>query len=191
MPGEARHDDHELSLAELAVLGVVAEGRRHGFAVARILEPSGELGLIYGVGRPAVYRSIERLADAGLVGYLDAEPGNRGPRRTPLRVTESGHRALEEWLWEPVGHIRQLRTEFLVKFALIERSGRDPAPLIAAQTEVVAPIVAGIIESQPVAKGTERVVSLWRAHSARAALQFLVELGGPDRPRHGGRDAGP
>jgi DNA-binding PadR family transcriptional regulator len=191
MPGGGRRDDHDLSLTELAILGSVAEERRHGFAVARILEPGGELGLIFGVGRPAVYRSIERLGDAGLLEYLDVEPGHRGPRRTPLRVTVAGRLVLEKWLWQPVEHIRHLRTEFLMKVTLIERSGRDPGPLIAAQAEVVAPIVAGIVETQQHAAGTERVVALWRAHSARAALQFLEELGAADRPLDGRGDAGP
>lgn len=192
MPGGGgRRDDHVLSLVELTVLGTVAEERRHGFAVARILEPDGELGLIYGIGRPAVYRSIERLGDAGLLEYLGVEPGNRGPRRTPLSVTVAGRRVLEEWLWQPVGHIRQLRTEFLMKVALIARSGRDPGPLVAAQTQIVTPIVAGIVDSRQYALGTERVVAMWRAHSARAALRFLEELGAADRPLDGGRDAGP
>lgn len=166
----------QLSLAEFAVLGVVAEGRQHGFAVARLLAPDGELGRVYGVARPAVYRAIERLTDARLIKTLKAEPGERGPRRTPLTVTPAGRRTLDAWLWIPVRHVRQIRTEFLVKVLLIERAGGDPSPLIRAQIEIITPVVEAITGRHGGATGSERAVSLWRSHSAQATLQFLEEL---------------
>lgn len=166
------------SLAEYAALGVVAEGRQHGFAVARLLAPDGDVGRVYGVARPAVYRAIERLTDAGLVEALDVEPGNRGPRRTPLRITRSGRRVLDSWLWAPVRHVRLIRTEFLVKVVLIDRAGGDPTSLIRAQIEVLAPVVDAIAEHHSGTFGSERTVSLWRVRSAQATLQFLEELAG-------------
>ena len=173
----------ELSLTEYAVLGTVAEGRRHGFAVARLLGADGELGLIYTVARPAVYRAVERLAAAGLVVFLTVEPGDRGPRRTPLEVTARGSHLLEDWLWSPVAHVRELRTDFLLKVALIDRTGRDPSLLISAQIDVVEPIVAGIVQTHERSEGAERTISLWRARSAQAALQFLQELEAERSPR--------
>lgn len=176
MPPGDHESEPALSLAEHAVLGAAGEDRRHGFAVARLLAPDGELGQVYGVARPAVYRAIERLTDAGLLDTLEAEPGNRGPRRTPLRVTPAGRRTLDDWLWAPVRHVRQIRTEFLLKVVLIDRAGGDPAPLILAQKEVLAPVVEAIAEHHRGTRGSERTVSLWRMRSARAALQFLDEL---------------
>jgi PadR family transcriptional regulator AphA len=178
MPSDAHSPQAEpaLSLAEYAVLGLVAEGRQHGFAVARLLASDGELGQIYGVARPAVYRAIERLVEAGLVKPLKVERGDRGPRRTPLEITLAGRRALESWLWVPVRHVRQIRTEFLVKVVLIDRSGGDPSPLIRSQVEVLAPVVDAIADHHRTTTGSERTVSLWRARSAQATLQFLEEL---------------
>lgn len=174
--GQRPHPDLVLSLAEHTILGVVAEGRRHGFAVARLLAPDGDIGQVYGVARPAVYRGLERLLDAGLVQALDVEPGDRGPRRTPLRITRSGRRVLDAWLWEPVRHVRQIRTEFLVKVVLIERAGGDPSSLVRAQIDVLVPVVEAIAEHHAGTSGSERPVSLWRTRSAQATLRFLEEL---------------
>ena len=165
-----------LSLAEYAVVGIVAEGRVHGFAVARLLAPDGEIGTVYAVARPAVYRAVERLIDLGLLTPLSAEPGEGGPRRTPVAVTAKGRRLLDAWLWQPVAHVRDLRTGFLVKLALLDRAGLDPAPLIAAQIEALRPLVASIQGQAGAAAAQARPVKMWRAYSARAALQFLVDL---------------
>lgn len=165
-----------LSLAEYAVLGGVAEGRPHGFAVARLLASDGEVGRVYGVARPAVYRAIERLTEAGLIRPLKVQPGNRGPQRTPLCLTAAGRARLEAWLWAPVRHIREIRTEFLVKVVLIDRAGADPSALIKSQIEVLSPVVDGIVGRHRGTSGTERAVSLWRLRSASATLQFLEEL---------------
>lgn len=187
--GRNPQPDLVLSLAEYAALGAVAEGRSHGFAVARLLGPDGDIGRVYGVARPAVYRAVERLIDAGLVQALEVEPGDRGPRRTPLRITRTGRRVLDLWMWAPVKHVRQIRTEFLVKVVLIDRSGGDPSPLIRAQIAVLGPVVDAIAEHHTGTSRSERTVSLWRVRSAQATLRFLEELAEErsPTPREGGR----
>jgi DNA-binding PadR family transcriptional regulator len=177
----SRRSDVRLSLAGYTVLGLIGEGGAHGFAVARLLSAEGEIGQVYEVARPAVYREIETLVSAGLVQLLPVEPGDRGPRRTPLAITRQGRRLFERWLWSPARHVRDIRTEFLVKLALIERTGRDPSPLIAAQLEAVSPVVAGLVDRHATSRGFDRAVSLWRLKSAQAAQQFLAELA-TDRP---------
>jgi PadR family transcriptional regulator AphA len=164
------------SLAGYAVLGLVAEGTTHGFAVARFLTPEADVGRVYVVARPAVYREIELLAVAGLVQELTSQRSSCGPRRTPLRITSMGRRLLDEWLWRPVEHVRDLRTEFLVKLVLIERAGLDPAGLIAAQADRLSPVLAGLKAKYAQAQGFDQAVALWRVKSAEAALEFLADL---------------
>lgn len=188
MPAPVPSGSQVLSLTEYAVLGLAAEGRTHGFAIAREMTAAGAIGRIYAVARPSVYRAVERLLDAGLLKASTDEPGERGPRRTPLRITRDGKRGLDAWLWQPVGHIRDLRTAFLVKLALVDRAGLDAAPLIAAQIETVRPIVASIEEQHRCFAGRDEAVALWRIHAARAALVFLLELGGERGSPPGGQD---
>ena len=167
-----------LSLAENVVLGLIAQGGSHGFAVARLLQPDGEMGRVYTLARPAVYRSIERLVDSGLVQALGVEPGNRGPKRTRLRVTEAGSAVLESWLASPVAHVRQLRTEFLAKLALLDRFGRDTTPLVDAELRRIREIVDALSSQEQVATGFDHTLALWRLRSGQAALRFLEDLRG-------------
>src|SRR3954468_19041632 len=78
-----------LGLAEQAVLAVLAERPAHGFAVAALTAKDGELGRVWHIPRPVVYRALGRLAEAGLVDAGDAESGP-GPQRTPYAVTAAG-----------------------------------------------------------------------------------------------------
>lgn len=168
--------DSRISLAEHVVLALVAEGSSHGFSVARLLSPDGDVGRVYSLARPAVYRAIDRLVEVGLVEALGQEPGNRGPKRTPVRVTALGHQAVAVWLAKPVDHVRDLRTEFLVKLALLHRRGQDPAGLVESQIAAVGPIVDGLVERQQKASGFDRTLALWRLRSGQAALRFLDDL---------------
>jgi DNA-binding PadR family transcriptional regulator len=122
--------DHTLSSTEHAVLGVLAEGPAHGFAVARELAPGTDLGRILTVRRPLVYRALDRLIEAGFAEAVTIEPGDAGPRRTVLQVTRWGRRRLDGWLAQPVEHVRDIRIDFLLKISLIVRSGGDPGPAV-------------------------------------------------------------
>src|SRR2546430_15367346 len=93
-----------------AVLPLLSERPSHGWAVASQLGPSGELGSVWSLGRPLVYRSIDILAERGLIEPAGHEPGLRGPNRTIYRTTCAGATALVQWLEEPVGRVPVLRS---------------------------------------------------------------------------------
>src|SRR3954469_19845307 len=110
-----RAGGRSLNLTEWVVLAVAAEGTTHGFDIARELDERGDLGRIWTVKRPLVYRAIDSLARAGLVSGAGTEEGGRGPQRRLLQVTPIGRRAVTKWLGEPVVHVREVRTELLLK----------------------------------------------------------------------------
>src|SRR5690349_15813936 len=114
-----------LSLAEHAILAMLSERPAHGFAIARLTAPGGELGQIWHIPRPVVYRSLGRLLEAGLITPAAVESG-RGPQRTVYTVTAPGRQAAARWLDTPVEHVRDVRTQLLLKLALLDRAGRDP-----------------------------------------------------------------
>ena len=164
------------SLAEYLVLGLIDERPTHGFALARLVARDGALGRVYVIPRPVVYRSIGRLAEAGLVQPQGVERGQGGPQRTVFRITPRGRRVLRSWLSRPVEHVRDLRTEFLAKLALLERMDADPGPLLVAQRRVLEPIVAALAEQQRTVRGFDRTVLAWRYQAAQAAIRFLDDL---------------
>jgi len=164
-----------LNLTEWIVLALVSEAPTHGWAIVRAFRPGGAIGTIWVTTGPLVYRAISRLEDAALIRSAGTATG-RGPGRVILEVEPGGLEQLGEWLMRPVDHIRDLRTELLVKLVLLDRRGLDRDLLVRRQLERIQPI-ATALASRPLARSTiDEVIDLWRATSAEAALRFLEAL---------------
>ncbi len=183
-------DRPELSLTEHVVLGLVAEGTTHGWAVARLLGPGGELGSVWTVRRALVYRAVAQLTALDLIREIGLAPSARGPRRMMVRATPRGRRALAAWLDESVAHVRDMRTEFLVKLLLLHRIGRDPSDLVRRQRDQLGVIATQLAGQLHAAGGFDAVLLRWRVESSEAAVRFLDALDGPDpgQRRGGGRN---
>ncbi|MGQ0849996.1 MAG: PadR family transcriptional regulator [Actinomycetota bacterium] len=165
--------DLQPSLTEFAVLGLLAEGRTHGFAISKVLASDGSVGRILTVRRPLVYRALDRLVEAGLAEAVDTEPGTAGPNRVVHRITPAGRRRLIRWLGKPVDHIRDLRIEFQLKLTLLQRSRKSALSLIRRQRLALMPtLVALDLPTATIANHVE----LWRQHNASAADAFLSHL---------------
>jgi DNA-binding PadR family transcriptional regulator len=163
----------ELSAAGWAVLGVVAQGPTHGFAVSQLLAAEGPIGRVWTLPRPVVYRELARLGDLGLIAESATVRSERGPARTIMAVTPAGTRAVRTWLSEPVEHVRDVRSLLLLKLVLLHRAGRDSRQLLMAQREQLAPQLAGLAERRDTVDGFERVLAQWRLASSQATLAFL------------------
>lgn len=162
-----------LSLTEYAVLAVLAERPAHGFAIARNFDSGGDLGKVMTVRRSLVYRALDRLVTAGLARPAKSEPGDSGPQRVVLEITPAGRRRIDRWRQQPVAHVREMRIEFQLKLALLQRSGESPLRLIRAQQEALRPTLTAL-EDPPVEDLDH--LELWRQHNARAAGDYLAHL---------------
>jgi DNA-binding PadR family transcriptional regulator len=171
----------ELTPGEWAVLGVIAEGPTHGFAVAQLLAPDGALGQIWTLPRPAVYQILKTLLQLGLVSERSTERSDRGPARTIVAVTPAGRRQVRGWLAQPVDHVRDVRSLLLLKLALLDRSGGDRVPLVEAQRRWLLPRLEALEQRRDVSDGFERVLAEWRVASSQATRQFLDALAEPVR----------
>lgn len=167
-----------LTLADRAVLAVVAEGPTHGWAVVRVLASGGALGAVWTVPRAVVYRSLAALAAAGMVEPAGEEPGARGPNRTIVRVTPRGRAAVRRWLDAPVAHVRDVRGELLLKFALLDRAGRSNVRLVERQLATFAPVFAAV-RAAPTGGGFVAVHDRWRREQVAAVERFLRSLTPP------------
>jgi PadR family transcriptional regulator AphA len=162
----------QLSLSDWIVLGVVSERPTHGWPVVRELAPDGGLGRVWTISRPLVYRSLATLLSAGLLEECGPHTGAQGPQRTIVRATRRGRAALRRWLDQPVDHVREVRSELLVKLALLDRAGRASEPLVARQRERLAPVFAAVT-GRPAGEGFEAVLASWRREQALAVQRFL------------------
>ena len=91
-----------------------------------MLAPDGELGRIWTLSRPLTYRAIDGLVDKGLVTRRRARASGQGRDRVVLGADRRRAGGCDQrWLDTPVQHLRDVRTELLVKLALRERAGLD------------------------------------------------------------------
>jgi DNA-binding PadR family transcriptional regulator len=162
----------EMSLPEWLVLALLMQQPAHGFAVSQVTAADGDLGRIWQVPKAVVYRAIGRLLEAELIAPEGTEPG-LGPQRTVFAATPAGRDAAQRWLSTPVEHVRQIRSELLVKLALLDRAGEDPGNLLRAQRAVLEPIAKAIEAKRASSEGFDSTLLAWRRSTAVAALDFL------------------
>jgi molybdopterin-binding protein len=159
--------DTELSLAEHVCLALVAEGATHGWQIGTLLSADGEIGRVWSLTRPLTYRALEQLTEKKLV-RRNAAPG-AGRERQLLKVTARGRRVVDDWLARPVEHLREVRTDLLLKLVLRARAGLDAESLLRDQhahfDERISALTSGA--------NPPDLVALWRRESARAVRRFL------------------
>jgi DNA-binding PadR family transcriptional regulator len=162
----------EMSLPEWLVLTILSRQPTHGFAVAQLTAADGDLGRVWQIPKAVVYRAIGRLVDAGLIAPEGTERG-QGPQRTVYTATADGRDSAGRWLHAPVEHVRDIRSELLLKLALLDRAGENPVALLQAQRAVLEPIVSAIEARRAHSAGFDATLLAWRRANAVAALDFL------------------
>jgi PadR family transcriptional regulator AphA len=168
--------ERELAPGEWSVLALLAEEPGHGWALARQMAREGEIGRVWALGRPLVYRALELLEERGLIEPVGSERGVRGPNRTIFRATDEGRRALAEWLEVPVEHVRDVRSLLLLKLVLIDRAALDRERLLRAQRELVVPAIQALEQRLTESAGSEAIFVRFRLESTRAVLDFIDGL---------------
>jgi hypothetical protein len=93
-------------------------------------------------------------------------------------ATPDGRAAAQRWLHTPVEHVRDIRSQLLLKLALLDRAGDDPADLLRSQREVLEPIARAMAAKTMPDGGFDATLLAWRKASALAALDFLDMITG-------------
>jgi DNA-binding PadR family transcriptional regulator len=168
----ARTAEHQLLLGEWACLGILCAKPSHGFAIAALLKPEGEVGRVWSLSRALTYRALDQLAQRGYVQPKGQEPGIAGGNRTILAPTRSGRAHLKKWLDQPVGHLRDVRSERLLKVVLADMNGVDATAMLVAQRDSFAPMAARLAAHDD----TGDPVAMWRIESSQAAVRFVERL---------------
>jgi PadR family transcriptional regulator AphA len=69
--------------------------------------------------------------------------------------------------------VREIRSGLLLKLALLDRAGVDPADLLRAQRAVLEPLVGAIESRRADSQGFDATLLAWRRATAVAALEFI------------------
>jgi PadR family transcriptional regulator AphA len=132
---------------EYAVLGLLAEEPRHGYALARLFAAGTELRQVVRLEMSQLYATLKKLETLGLIGAqpsaaVDAAPRAEGEshrERRVYRVTDEGRRQFDAWVRAPVERPREVRLMFLVKvYFALRQSPQIALALLAAQDAVLA-----------------------------------------------------
>ncbi|HEY4347428.1 MAG TPA: PadR family transcriptional regulator [Gaiellaceae bacterium] len=166
----------DLAPGEWSVLALLADRPAHGWALAKEMSRSGEIGRVWAVGRPLVYRALEVLESRALIEPVGTQPGARGPNRALFKATDAGRDELRRWLAEPVDRVREVRSLFLLKLVLIERAGLEREPLLVAQQALTAPALEALEARLLHSVGTEEVFVRFRLETTRAVVRFIDSL---------------
>ncbi|MFC4943945.1 hypothetical protein [Pseudonocardia sp. GCM10023141] len=93
-------------------------------------------------------------------------------------ASPEGIAAVDGWLHEPVEHVRELRSQLLMKLALLHRRGIAASGLLERQRALLQPVVESLRAEQATTDGFDAVLVRWRYTTANAALEFVAALQG-------------
>src|SRR5262245_16456042 len=120
-----------LTPAEYAVLGLVREKPAYGYELQRHLSGKRGLGRVCPVEPAMVYAILKSLSGLELIdGVWD---NSAYPPKAVYTATDQGDIAFQRWLRSPVGRMREVKLDFLIKlfFTLKEDEGLARELLIA------------------------------------------------------------
>jgi PadR family transcriptional regulator AphA len=169
-------DQERLSLAEWLVLCLLREDPTYGRVLVGLLARDGPLGRVWSVPKAVVYRALPRLETLGLIRTVGEQRTSQGPVRSLFEATPAGCAAALVWLSTPVEHARDVRSELMVKLALLDRSGIDSRDLLQAQLARLLPVAAALDDRLRATTGFEYTLVLWRHEAMTATLRFLEAL---------------
>jgi hypothetical protein len=120
------------------------------------------------------YRSLDQLAARGFIQPIRSERGIAGGNRTILAATRTGRAQLRKWLQTPVPHLRDLRSELLLKVVIADMCDIDITAMLHQQHAHILSLAEVLADPEP--NADDDVVALWRAESSLGALRFVERL---------------
>jgi PadR family transcriptional regulator AphA len=160
----------DAQLARKVVLALVVHTPRHGWAIHEQLSPTGDIGHAWTLSRQLVYRAIDTLVEDGLVKRATPKDGG-GADKVIISPTATGKRTAMHWLDSPVTHLRDVRTELVLKVMLRDKMGLPLGSFLEAQHGIFDPLIASINKD-----ASDSPVNLWRRESANAVKRYLSRL---------------
>lgn len=155
--------------ARHALLGLLLEGPRHGYDLARAFAPGTALGSVVHLGASHLYALLARLERDGLLRGRREEGGPR-PARRMYHLTETGRATVQDWLDDPVGRPRDVLVDFPLKLYLAQRLDRGRAgALVRHQRDLFVTYLADLERDLAGVDSTADGVFLRLLHQGRIA----------------------
>ncbi|MEV5838849.1 PadR family transcriptional regulator [Nocardia sp. NPDC052112] len=111
----------------MALLGILHLEPMHPYAIQRRIKEWGKDKVVNVAQRAALYKTIGRLQEAGLVTVRETGRDQQYPERTVYEITDAGRAACAHWLAEMIGESRNEYPEFPAALSFLMLLGPDGA----------------------------------------------------------------
>ena len=156
---------------EYAVLALLALRPMHGYEMTAFIQDEG-LSDVCPVEQSTLYTYLRNVETRGLVRWREERVGQRPPRKT-FELTPAGRDLIDGWLRRPVGRMREVRLEFLLKLFFLARL--DPEAhreLLGGQVAACEAYLHDLAEGGPHG-GFHRLVFESKRTAPEATLDWL------------------
>jgi DNA-binding PadR family transcriptional regulator len=134
--------------ARYMLLGLLLDGPRHGYDLARAFAPATALGSIVHLGASHLYALLVRLERDELVhGEVTAQVGARPPRHV-YQITEAGREAVLHWVDEPVPRPRDVLLDFPLKLYLAQHIDPQRAATLVSRQRALFSDYLAVLERE-------------------------------------------
>jgi DNA-binding PadR family transcriptional regulator len=134
--------------ARYMLLGLLLDGPRHGYDLARAFAPATALGAVVHLGASHLYALLARLDRDGLVqGEVTAQVGARPPRHV-YQITEAGRETVLHWVDEPVARPRDVLLDFPLKLYLAQHLDPQRAATLVSRQRALFTEYLAVLERE-------------------------------------------
>lgn len=163
-----------LTPAEYAVLGLLRQKPAYGYELQRLLSGDRGLARVCRVEPAMVYAILKSLSGLELIdGEWDRSVY---PPKAVYSLTQNGEVEFERWLRLPVGRMREVRFDFLIKlYFAITDDPRLARELVEGQIEVCRAYTDDIERELGAAEASlfDAIVLQSKASAAKLTLEWL------------------
>lgn len=161
----------------LTVLGMLHTRPLHPYGIQRLIKQWGKDQVVNVSQRTSLYRTIDRLHEAGLVSVQETGRDQLYPERTVYAITDAGRAATREWLEEMLAVPRQEFPEFPAALShVMMLTPQQALDLLARREELLTAMHQGLAAGLASTAGMPRVISLESEYVLATATAQLTWL---------------
>jgi DNA-binding PadR family transcriptional regulator len=161
----------------LTVLGMLHTRPLHPYGIQRLIKQWGKDQVVNVSQRTSLYRTIDRLQEAGLVSVQETGRDQLYPERTVYAITDAGRAATREWLEEMLAVPRQEFPEFPAALShVMMLTPQEALDLLARRETLLTAMHQGLEAGLASTAAMPRVISLESEYLLATATAQLTWL---------------
>ncbi len=164
----------------LTVLSLLHLGPLHPYGIQRLIKEWGKDQVVNVGQRANLYKTINRLTEAGLVAVRHTERDQQYPERTVYEITDAGRETCLRWLEDMLSTVRNEFPDFPAALSSIMLLGPSPALAVLTKRATAAADVVERLRGELAGPGASlpRVTMLETEYQLAVATAELDWLNG-------------